>query len=140
VLVIAFQAPLTFLNVYKFQDSARRAIGQSRVPLELIVLEASSIVEIDFTAAQILLEIIEECAQSKITFAIARLESVRAEEAFERFGITEAVHHDHFFHSVDEAIRCSQETAKRRMSFAMNRSRRRFGRKSQASGRLSCYE
>jgi SulP family sulfate permease len=67
VLVIAFQAPLTFLNVYKFQDSARRAIRQSRVPLELIVLEASSIVEIDFTATQILLEIIEECAQSKIT-------------------------------------------------------------------------
>ena len=32
VLVIAFQAPLTFLNVYKFQDAARRAIRQSRVP------------------------------------------------------------------------------------------------------------
>ena len=117
VLVIAFQAPLTFLNVYKFQDSARRAIRQSRAPLELIVLEASSIVEIDFTAAQILLEIIEECAQSKITFAIARLESVRAEEAFERFGITEAVHPDHFFHSVDEAIRMLARNSKKTNEF-----------------------
>jgi hypothetical protein len=30
---------------------------------------------------------------------------VRAVEAFERLGITDAVHGDHFFHSVDEAIR-----------------------------------
>ena len=105
VLVIAFQAPLSFLNAYAFQDGARRVVRQSRTPLDLIVLEASSIVEIDFTAAQILLEFIQHCAQSKIRFAVARLESVRAEEAFERLGITDAVHRDHFFHSVDEAIR-----------------------------------
>jgi SulP family sulfate permease len=105
VLVIAFQAPLSFLNAYTFQDGARRAVSGSRTPLDLIVLEASSIVEIDFTAAQILIEFIEHCAQSKIRFAVARLESVRAGEAFERLGITGAVHRDHFFHSVDEAIR-----------------------------------
>jgi MFS superfamily sulfate permease-like transporter len=105
VLVIAFQAPLSFLNAYQFQDGARRVARQSPTPLNLIVLEASSIVEIDFTAAQILIEFIEFCAQSKIRFAVARLESVRAGEAFERLGITDAVHRDHFFHSVDEAIR-----------------------------------
>jgi sulfate permease, SulP family len=105
VLVIAFQAPLSFLNAYQFQDGARRVARQSPTPLDLIVLEASSIVEIDFTAAQILIEFIELCAQSKIRFAVARLESVRAGEAFERLGITDAVHRDHFFHSVDEAIR-----------------------------------
>ncbi|MGH6823876.1 MAG: SulP family inorganic anion transporter, partial [Methylocella sp.] len=105
VLVIAFQAPLSFLNAYTFQDGARRAARQSRTPLDLIVLEASSIVEIDFTAAQILIEFIEFCAQSKVRFAVARLESVRAGEAFEHLGITAAVHRDHFFRSVDEAIR-----------------------------------
>jgi SulP family sulfate permease len=105
VRVIAFQAPLSFLNAYTFQDGARRAVSDSRAPIELIVLEASSIVEIDFTAAQILIEFIELCAQSNIRFAVARLESVRAGEAFERLGITDAVHRDHFFHSVDEAIR-----------------------------------
>ncbi|MGH6836279.1 MAG: SulP family inorganic anion transporter [Methylocella sp.] len=105
VLVVAFQAPLSFLNAYKFQDGARRAVRQSPAPLDLIVLEASSVVEIDFTAAQILIEFIEFCAQSKIRFAVARLESVRAGEAFERLGITDAVQRDHFFRSVDEAIR-----------------------------------
>jgi len=43
--------------------------------------------------------------KSKIRFAVARLESVCAGEAFERLGITDALHRDHFFHSVDEAIR-----------------------------------
>jgi sulfate permease, SulP family len=105
VLVIAFQAPLSFLNAYTFRDGARRAARQSRTPLDLIVLEASSMVEIDFTAAQILIEFIEFCAQSKIRFAVARLESVRAGEAFERLGVTDALGRDHFFHSVDEAIR-----------------------------------
>jgi sulfate permease, SulP family len=85
VLVIAFQTPLSYLNAYKFQDGARRAARQSRTPLDLIVLEASSIVEIDFTAAQTLIEFIEFCAQSKIRFAIARLESVRR-GSFRAFG------------------------------------------------------
>lgn len=105
VLVVAFQAPLSFLNAYTFQDGARRAVSGSRTPLDLIVLEASSIVEIDFTSAQILIEFVEHCAQSNIRFAVARLESVRAGEAFERLGVTDAVRRDHFFHSVDEAIR-----------------------------------
>jgi sulfate permease, SulP family len=51
VLVVGFQAPLSFLNAYRFEDGARRAVRQSRTPLDLIVLEASSIVEVDFTAA-----------------------------------------------------------------------------------------
>src|ERR1700730_13228254 len=86
VLVIAFQAPLSFLNPYTFQDGARRAARQSRTPLDLIVLEASSAVEIDFTVAQILIEFIEHSAQTKIRLALPRLESVRAGQAFEPLG------------------------------------------------------
>ena len=35
----------------------------------------------------------------------ARLESVRAQDAFERSGIYQALPRDHVFHSVDEAVR-----------------------------------
>src|SRR5579885_2976577 len=106
VLVVAFQAPLTFLNAYEFQAGVRRAITQSSVPpLRLIVIEASSIAEIDYTAAQVLLQAVRECAQHNIDIAIARLESLRAQEAFERFGIIGAVPRDHVFRSVDEAIK-----------------------------------
>ena len=62
-------------------------------------------VEIDFTAAQVLLELIGECREQGVTVAVARLELVRAQDAFERFGIYEVLPRDHVFHSVDEAVR-----------------------------------
>ncbi|MCI0600543.1 MAG: SulP family inorganic anion transporter [Beijerinckiaceae bacterium] len=105
VAVIAFQAPLSFLNAYAFREGIQRFMEQGRSPPELIVLEASNIVEIDFTAAQILLAFVGDCAKRNITVAVARLESLRAQEGFDRFGIADAVQRTHMFHSVDEAIR-----------------------------------
>jgi MFS superfamily sulfate permease-like transporter len=71
----------------------------------LLVLEASGILELDFTAAQALLDVIGECRQRQVALAIARLESTRAQEAFTRFGIYDALPKDHVFRSVDEAIK-----------------------------------
>ena len=36
---------------------------------------------------------------------MARLESTRAQDAFERFGLYDVLPKDHIFHSVDEAVR-----------------------------------
>jgi SulP family sulfate permease len=74
VLVIAFQAPLSFLNAYAFQEGVQRVIRECPTSPSLIVLEASSI-------------------------------TLRAQDGFERFGITDALPRTHLFHSVDEAIR-----------------------------------
>ena len=70
-----------------------------------MVIEASGMVEIDFTAAQVLIELFRDCSDQGVTVALARLESVRAQDAFERFAIYEALPRDHVFHSVDEAVR-----------------------------------
>jgi len=72
---------------------------------KLLVLEASGIVEIDFTAAQILLDIFKACGEEGVTLAMARLESVRAQAAFERFRLFDVLSREHVFHSVDEAVR-----------------------------------
>jgi SulP family sulfate permease len=68
------------------------------------VLEATGIVEIDYTAAQILRDVIRKCHADEIDFAVARLESIRAQAAFARFGISELLGPDHSFRSVEEAI------------------------------------
>jgi len=104
VLVIAFQAPLSFLNAYDFRRGTLEAIARRPQPLDLVVLEASSIVALDYTASKILAEVITRCQSSGIAFAVARLESVRAQEAFSRFGIMDLLRQDHLFHSVDEAV------------------------------------
>jgi len=60
--------------------------------------------EIDFTAAQNLVELIKECGKQGVTFAVARLESLRAQDAFERFRLYEVLPREHVFHSVADAV------------------------------------
>jgi len=104
IAVVAFQAPLSFLNAYSFKKSLLDLIEQRSPGLDLVVLEASSMIAIDFTAAKILIEVIDFCRAKGVVFAIARLESLRAQQALVRFGIAQLLGGDRQFHSVAEAI------------------------------------
>lgn len=105
VLVAAFQAPLSFVNADRFKRGLGALIDAKGKGLKLVVLEASNIVEIDYTAAQALIETISYCRKAGAVFAIARLESLRAQEALSRFGIADLVGTQRIFHSVDAAIK-----------------------------------
>lgn len=103
VAVIGLQAPLSFLNAPAFRSDVTKVLGTATP--QLLVLEASGMVEIDFTAAQILLDVFKACNAQGVTVALARLESVRAQEAFERFKLFDVLPREHVFLSVDEAVR-----------------------------------
>jgi sulfate permease, SulP family len=105
VIVAGFQAPLSFLNAYDFRRDILDALQSSPQRPRLLVLEATGIVEIDFTAAEILRDLIRKCHADGVDFAIARLESIRAQEAMARLGINEVLGPDRQFRSVEEAIR-----------------------------------
>ncbi len=105
IIVAGFQAPLSFLNAYHFRRDILEALKASPQKARLLVLEATGIVEIDFTAAQVLTDLIRRCHADGVDFAIARLESIRALDAMTRFGICELLGADHLFQSVDEAIK-----------------------------------
>jgi sulfate permease, SulP family len=105
VLVMAFQAPLSFLNAYEFRRGIVDAVARAGRNVRLVVLEAGSIVAIDFTAADVLSEVIRTCRADGVDFAVARLESVRAQESFERLGLVDLLGADHIFRSVEQAIR-----------------------------------
>jgi sulfate permease, SulP family len=113
VMVAGFQAPLSFLNAYHFRNDIMSLTQGSEQPLNLIVLEATGIVEIDFTAAQVLSDTIKACHDKGVGFAIARLESERAQQAIEKFGIDALIETNHPFHSVEEAIRGYHDKAAR---------------------------
>ena len=104
IIVAGFQAPLSFLNAYHFRRDVLDALQSRAQAARLLVLEATGIVEIDYTAAQILRDVIRKCHADGIDFAVARLESIRAQAAFARFGIGELLGPDHSFRSVEEAI------------------------------------
>ncbi len=104
VAVVGLQAPLSFLNASHFRSDVLHVIRNSTPKPRVLVLEASGILEIDFTAAQILLDLIRQCGEEGVTVAMARLESTRAQEAFARFGIYDVMPKSCIFHSVDQAI------------------------------------
>jgi sulfate permease, SulP family len=111
IIIAGFQAPLSFLNAYHFRRDILAALQSSPDRVRLIVLEATGIVEIDFTAAQVLLDLIRKCHADGIDFAIARLESTRAQEAMTRFGIDALLGPNRRFQSVEEAIETLGERA-----------------------------
>ena len=104
VMVLGFQAPLSFLNAQDFRRDFLAALQHAPKPLHLVVLEASSIVEIDYSAAEVLAHVIGHCRAAGLSFAIARLQSLRGQHALERFGILESLGQDRVFRSVQEAI------------------------------------
>ena len=105
IVVAGLPAPLSFLNANHFRADARKALQSAAAPPRLFVLEATGIVEIDYTGAQALIAFIRECHERDVPFAIARLESVRAQEALTNFHVHEVLDPDRIFHSVEEAIR-----------------------------------
>ncbi|HUO22575.1 MAG TPA: SulP family inorganic anion transporter [Caulobacteraceae bacterium] len=105
VVVGGFQAPLSFLNAYELRRDIIQALASAPVGVRLFVLEAGAVAEVDFTAAEVLIQTIAETRHRGVDFAVARLESVRAQSAFDRLGVTERLGQDHIFQSVDQAVR-----------------------------------
>jgi SulP family sulfate permease len=105
IVVVGFQAPLFFLNAEAFRKSLDDAINLSPQPVRAVVLEASSIVELDFSGAQALAALIRCWRDQGVEFYISRLESVRAQRALQKFGISILLGEERIFHSVDDAIR-----------------------------------
>jgi MFS superfamily sulfate permease-like transporter len=106
VLVVSFAAPLLFSNADVFRRGMLSAIDRwpTDVPLELVVFEALGIAAVDYTAAQALCDVIEVCRARGIEFAIARLESARARQSLERFGVLDLLCADRVYLSVAQAI------------------------------------
>jgi MFS superfamily sulfate permease-like transporter len=104
VLVFAPAAPLTFVNADYVCDQLDRALSE-RSDVRLLVIEASGVALIDYTASQALIQTINRLRRRNIDVALARLESKRSAASANRSGLLAALGADHVFHSVEEAVR-----------------------------------
>jgi sulfate permease, SulP family len=105
LVVVGFQAPLFFLNAETFHATLNHAVKQAAQPVKAIVLEASSVVELDFSGAQTLRDVILHWKDQGVVFYIARLESLRALRALANFGILPLIAHGETYTSVADAVR-----------------------------------
>jgi MFS superfamily sulfate permease-like transporter len=111
VTVLGFQAPLSFLNAYAFRAQVAAALANAAPP-KLLVLEASGVVDIDFTGAQVFKDVIRLCREAGAALAIARLEGVDAQRDLTRLGLRDLIGSDHIFPTVAQAIEALAPSAK----------------------------
>jgi SulP family sulfate permease len=110
VAVLAFAAPLTFLNAEAFARQFLETVRPGQSEIRLAILEAAGMVEIDFTGAQALARVVRTCHEAGVTFAVARLESLAAQAAFARLGLRSLIGDDLIFDSVAGTIRALSDS------------------------------
>jgi MFS superfamily sulfate permease-like transporter len=104
VVVVGFQAPLSFLNADVFRRLMLAAMQPGSGAVKLLVLEATGVIDIDFTAAQVFKDVIAHAREAGVIFAVARLEAYNAQADFERLGLRQALGEDRLFDSVNDAV------------------------------------
>jgi sulfate permease, SulP family len=109
VLVFAPGAPLNFTNANYVQAKLMDAIATMHEPCRLAVIEASGVIHIDFTGAQVLQQIITNLRKRGIEVFLARLESERAQHAAVQTGLIATLGANRVFRSVEDAVRASSK-------------------------------
>ena len=104
ILVFAPVAPLNFTNASFIRAQLRAAIEKAPVPVRFVVIEASGMIDIDYTGAGMLVRLIAFLRQRGIDVALARLSAEAAQAQAKRTGLLDAFGQDHVFRSVEEAI------------------------------------
>jgi sulfate permease, SulP family len=105
VIVFAPAAPIYFTNVGYICERLRDAIAAASGKIRLVIIEATGVIDIDYTGSQVLQETIAQLRADGIDVAIARLEAQRAESAARLSGLFDALGHHHRFRSAEEAVR-----------------------------------
>jgi MFS superfamily sulfate permease-like transporter len=105
VLVLVPAGPLNFPNAEHIRAQIRSAIAARPHPVRLLVIEATGMIDIDYTGSQIFARDVAELRARNIVVAIARLSDPRAQAQTHRTGLIEAIGRERVFLSVEEAVR-----------------------------------
>lgn len=110
VLVFAPAAPLNFTNAAFVRLRLMQAIETAAEPVRLLIIEASGMIDIDYTGSIMLQQVIAALREHGIEVALARLSSPRAQAQARRSGLLDALGEGRVFLSVEEAVRQAKES------------------------------
>jgi MFS superfamily sulfate permease-like transporter len=102
VIVYRWEAPLFFANAGAFREQVRRLVRESSP--EWIVVQCEAITDIDVTAAEMLQQLDTELNSIGTHMAFAEMRS-RLQDQTLRYGLFETLDRDHFFPTLDSALR-----------------------------------
>ncbi|SFN24517.1 sulfate permease, SulP family [Formivibrio citricus] len=102
LIIYRFYAPLLFANAGYFVARLKGLVARN-VGVDWVVIDAQAIVEIDVTAADMILALHRELREKGIHLRFARCNRP-LRESLSRYGVVEALGWDHFHAHLDEAI------------------------------------
>ncbi|MBE9139903.1 STAS domain-containing protein [Nodosilinea sp. LEGE 07088] len=103
LVIYRYDAPLFFANAVDFQHRALAVIEAETTPVEWLVINTEAIVEIDITAADMLIELANQLRQRGITLALARVKQDLYMQ-LQRVGLVELIGPEHIFFMLPSAI------------------------------------
>jgi SulP family sulfate permease len=104
VLVVRIDAPLYFANLDYLREKLTNLEEEQDGRMRVLVLDATSVTELDSSADTALVEIAEDFAGRDVTLYLAGVKG-RLLDVMRRSGSYERLGPDHFFLSADDAVR-----------------------------------
>ncbi|WP_404369834.1 SulP family inorganic anion transporter [Corallococcus coralloides] len=109
LVVYRFDAPLFFANARFLREQVRRLVADSRHPVRWFVLDASSVFDLDITAAESLEKVRHELTDEGIVFAVAQARAPMR-RMLKRSGLTGRIGEELLFPTVGAAVRAYFES------------------------------
>ncbi len=103
VVVLRFDAPLYFANVEFLKEELRRLEARQKGRMRVLVLDASSVNDLDSSADRALHEIADDFASRGVDLYLANVKGLIL-DVMRRSGFYDHLGVDHFFLSTDEAV------------------------------------
>ena len=103
LIVYRFGADLFYANANRFTDEARALVRQAPAPVRWFIVDCSAITDIDYSAAQVMRDLLDEFARREITVLFARVNPyMRAD--MDRHCLTPVVGEKRIFGTLHEAL------------------------------------
>lgn len=104
LLLYRFDAPLFFANATIFRERLLAAVRGSPGPVEMVVVAAEPITDLDSTAADMLAAFAHDLETRGIELAFAEMKDP-VKDRLRRFGLVETIGHERFYPTIGVAVR-----------------------------------
>jgi sulfate permease, SulP family len=103
LVIFQFGADLFYANAGRFAEDIRALVEQAPTPVNWLVVEASAITSIDYSAARVLRSLQDDLIRDGIVMVLAHAQpSLRSD--LDRHRLTDVIGADHVFDSLHEAL------------------------------------
>ncbi len=103
LIIYRFSRDLFYANASFFSEEVQNLVKSAEPPVQWFILEARAITEIDYSASQMLRDMIEELSIQNVTFVVSGL-ALEVKAQFDRDGLTDLIGTNRFFNHLEEAL------------------------------------